>query len=133
MGPAYFCCATLLLSKFEGQILIICVTASTKYHSTKQFLLVSRGVFASPLDQNACKFCRNVLNLQLRTQTISFGYMLFKVSAPALIFIFILFSCRDVMRMRHGVPEIKMKDDLIISYILVEAPLAVFHYSKRQV
>ena len=59
--------------------------------------------------------------------------MLFKVSAPALIFIVILFSCRDVMRMRHGVPEIKMKDELIISYILVEAPLAIFHYSKRQV
>ena len=33
-------------------------------------------------------------------------------------------------------PEIKMKDDLLrsyISYILVEAPLAIFYYSKRQV
>ena len=32
--------------------------------------------------------------------------------------------------------EIKMKDDLLrsyISYILVEAPLAIFYYSKRQV
>ena len=43
------------------------------------------------------------------------------------------------MCMRHDVPEIKMKDDLIlfkrsyILYILVEAPLAIFYYSKRQV
>ena len=46
-----------------------------------------------------------------------------EVSAPVLIFIF---SCCDVMRMRHGMPEIKMKENLIISYILVEAPLAIF-------
>ena len=39
------------------------------------------------------------------------------------------------MRMRHGVPEIEMKDDLLryISHILAEAPLAIFYYSKRQV
>ena len=32
-------------------------------------------------------------------------------------FIFYFFLYREVMRMRHGVPEIKMKGDLLKSYI----------------
>ena len=38
------------------------------------------------------------------------------------------------MRTRHGMPEIKMKDDHIFcAYCsLVEVPLAIFYYNKRQ-